>query len=221
MKKQGLGEPQPYYCKADNYMSRSRADHKHNRFKLIGPFQNKHDEVTYAIQDRIIDGFVGGEYQDYDKCKEDCKLLNDMDVLITHFKMLTYEDVFVCDTSKLFQSEIEYDFKRYTFKELLEEQYDKIQDQQFRIHWLEKEVDNLETYNDQLEAENEGLELLLEHKLNDLSSKRYEYVEGNDIYIHDTLTGQRFYQSDLDSLTLLLNNYSLAMRRIMTTGRKV
>lgn len=37
--------------------------------------------------------------------------------------------------------------------------------------------------------------------------RRYEYFEDNDIYVRDNLTGERFYQSDLDMLCNLLNNY--------------
>lgn len=212
----GLGRPKRYYCKADSYMSRSRADHKHDRYKTVGPIPNRNNELVYTIKDMVMKKDVGGEYIEYGKCRDDCKTLNDMDSLIHHFHMLFHEDVFVCDTGKLFHPETDYDFKRYTFKELLEKQNKKIKDQKFIIGWQENEISHLETYNSQLEAENECLELLLEHKLNDFHDGRYEYHDGDGgEYILDTLTGQRF--DDIRTLSLLLNNYSLCVRKTLKT----
>ena len=212
MKNNGLGKPKSYYCKADHYPSRSRANHKRDRYNVR--MENHNDENVYHIQDRICGNFIGGDYYDYQKCMDDCKLLNDMDTIITHFEMLIHEDVFTCDTDKLFQPEVEYDFKRYTFKELLEEQNDKIKDQKFIISWQDNEISHLETYNNQLEAENECLELLLEHKLNDFSDERYEYHKDDDgEYVLDSLTMQKF--DDIKTLSLLLNNYSLCVRKTL------
>ena len=45
------------------------------------------------------------------------------------------------------------------------------------------------------------------------TGQRYEYIEGKDIYIKDNLTGERFYQSDLDMLCNLLNNYDKDWQR--------
>ena len=175
--------------------------------------ENHNNEKIYHIQDMTCGKFIGGDYHDYRRCMDDCKLLNDMDTIITHFKMLMQEDVFTCDTDKLFQPEVEYDFKRYSFKELLEEQNRNIKDQKFIINWQENDITHLETYNNQLEAENECLELLLEHKLNDLSSERYEYVKDEEPYIKDTLTSQKIM--DMETLAMLLNNYSLALRKTL------
>ena len=183
------------------------------KYKVIGPLENYNGEAIYHIQDIICGNFIGGDYHDYRKCMDDCKLLNDMDTIINHSEMLMHENVFVCDTDKLFQPEVKYDFKRYIFKELLEEQNDKIKDQKFIINWQDNEISHLETYNNQLEAENECLELLLEHKLNDLTMERYEYVKEEKPHIKDNLTNQKI--DDMETLTLLLNNYSLTVRKML------
>lgn len=188
MKNNGLGKPKSYYCKGDYYASSSRANYKHNRYKVIGPLENHNGEAIYHIRDIISMSSIGGDYHDHSKCCEDCKLFNDMDNVISHFEMLMHEDVFTCDTDKLFQTDVDYDFKRYFFKELLEKQNDKIKDQKC-------------------------LELLLEHKLNDLAMERYEYVKEEKPYIKDNLTNQKI--DDMEILTLLLNNYSLTVRKIL------
>ena len=60
------------------------------------------------------------------------------------------------------------------------------------------------------------MELLLEHNLNDFHDGRYEYHDGDGgEYILDTLTGQRF--DDIRTLSLLLNNYSLCVRKTLKT----
>ena len=46
-----------------------------------------------------------------------------------------------------------------------------------------------------------------------MSEQRFTYVEGKDIYIKDNLTGEKFYQSDLDYLTNLLNQFDDIFKR--------
>ena len=46
-----------------------------------------------------------------------------------------------------------------------------------------------------------------------MSEQRFNYVEGKDIYIKDNLTGEKFYQSDLDYLTNLLNQFDDIFKR--------
>lgn len=217
MKDNGLGKPKSYYCGPDGYPSHSSIDHRLDRYVINSSTRNPEGETTYRIQDRMTGDMLGGDYHNQDLCMQDIKLLNGMDDVIHSFEMLLDETLFVHESHKVLEPDTDYGVKLYKFRELLEEQNKKIKNQRFMIRWQEQELSNLKTINNELNAENEALELLLEHRTNDLSDERYRYVEGKDIYIHDTLIGQRFYQSDLDYLTSLLNNYSLAIRKILDT----